>query len=227
MQGVEWSGLGDRAVGEGPATRLTPPSAQKTLQRQGVHSAIKRAASGVEEVGSKATSLAVNVANTATRGAVRGLGSVGARPSEHKCLEKDPWAKAAAKTEGGMTATQLVASEFDELYPGEVASVQAVYDDSAIAGPFAQYEKTERALEDLIDGYAAQSRLGKTIKPKKVSVFGPALGKWGIEHYGKGTAKVDAVDFYLARLDHLKSVILQGQKEAIAKPEPSAFVTFK
>ena len=78
-----------------------------------------------------------------------------------------------------------------------------------------------------IDGYAAQSRLGKTIKPKKVSVFGPALGKWGIEHYGKGTAKVDAVDFYLARLDHLKSVILQGQKEAIAKPEPSAFVTFK
>ena len=62
--------------------------------------------------------------DTATRGAVRGLGSVGARPSEHKCLEKDPWAKAAAKTEGGMTATQLVASEFDELYPGEVASVR-------------------------------------------------------------------------------------------------------
>jgi len=157
-------------------------------------------------------------------------------------VEADAWAKASRRLADGATATQMVAAEFEELYPGEVADVQAVYN---TAGPldaaFSEYQATKARVTHLLDVYTAKARraaggadpaagLAK-IKRKEVGAVNflgrPAHGKWGAATYGTDkVTKVDAVALGLARMEHLAGVIKEGQAAAVADPYPAAFVTF-
>jgi hypothetical protein len=158
-------------------------------------------------------------------------------------VEADAWAKAARRMADGATATQMVAAEFEELYPGEVADVQAVYNTSGpLNGALAEYERTKARVTHLLDVYTAKARRAaagsspatdlakiKRKEVKAVNALGrPAFGAWGAEAYGTDKAtRLDAVDVGLARLEHLAGVIKAGQAAAVADPCPAAFVTFK
>lgn len=158
-------------------------------------------------------------------------------------VEADPWAKATRRLGDGANATQMVAAEFNELYPGEVEDVQAVYNTAGgLDGALAEYEKIKAHVTHLLDVYTAKARraagganaaddLAK-VKRKVVKAVGllgrPVYGAWGAETYGKGKATtIDAVDLGLARMEYLAGVIKSGQVAAVADPNPAAFVTFK
>jgi len=164
----------------------------------------------------------------------------GPPPAAGGGVETDPWAKAARRLGDGATATQMVAAEFEELYPGEVADVQAVYNTAGpLDGALAEYERVKAGVTHLLDVYTAKARRAggraadlakiKRKEVKAVNLVGrPVYGAWGAETYGKDkAARLDAVDLGLARMAHLAGVIKEGQAAAVADPNPAAFVTFK
>jgi hypothetical protein len=51
------------------------------------------------------------------------------------------------------------------------------------------------------------------------------MGSWGIQHYGVKVVKVDALEFWQARLRRLSELIMQAQRNCLTKPIPAAFVT--
>ena len=61
----------------------------------------------------------------------------------------------------------------------------------------------------------------------QVRVIGARYGKWGLDNYGKTPKKVDALEFYPARLRALLPQIKEAQAQAGEQALPSAFVTFK
>jgi hypothetical protein len=63
---------------------------------------------------------------------------------------------------------QLVAREYEELYPGEVDEVHLVRNTRELDPKVAEYEKLEQNLTDLLDDYTSKRRRHKTIKRKKV-----------------------------------------------------------
>ena len=58
-------------------------------------------------------------------------------------------------------------------------------------------------------------------------MIGAKLGAWGRERYGLAPKKVDAFDFYAARLAFLAGEIAAAQGAAKARAFPSAFVVFR
>ena len=61
----------------------------------------------------------------------------------------------------------------------------------------------------------------------QVRVIGLQYGSWGITTYGVKPVKVDALDFWPARLNKLRELILDEQPLARSRTMPTAFVTFK
>ena len=61
----------------------------------------------------------------------------------------------------------------------------------------------------------------------QVRVIGLQYGSWGITNYGVKPVKVDALDFWPARLKKLRELILDEQPLARSRAMPTAFVTFK
>ncbi|CAL8466090.1 g5626 [Coccomyxa elongata] len=141
--------------------------------------------------------------------------------------EQDPWAKAEALLEDGLTVQQMVEQEYVELFPGEVEAVHVVYDLAALNGLCKEYDTLKRNLEDLVDDYTSKKRRHKPIKRKQERVAGVKYGAWGRDRYGVKPVKVDTLEFYRDRMNELRRLILQEQKRTKDKSVPSAFVTFK
>ena len=58
-------------------------------------------------------------------------------------------------------------------------------------------------------------------------MIGLQYGSWGIQTYGVKPVKLDALDFWPARLTKLRELILAEQPVARGQAMPTAFVTFK
>ena len=61
----------------------------------------------------------------------------------------------------------------------------------------------------------------------QVRVVGALLGPWGKEKYGMKPVKVDALEFYPARLIELRRQIREAEPQAHVDFYPSSFVTFR
>ena len=67
-----------------------------------------------------------------------------------------------------MCALQMVANEYEELFPGDVDSVHVVCKTASLDPVVSEYDANLRNLEDLLDDYASQAARGKEIKRKEV-----------------------------------------------------------
>ncbi|CAL5228475.1 g11617 [Coccomyxa viridis] len=141
--------------------------------------------------------------------------------------DTDPWAKAEGLLQDGLSMQQVVELEYDELFGGEVEAVHVVYDMADLNKLCKEYTKLKDKLADLIDDYTSKKRRHKKIKPQKVNVNGMMYGGWGRENYGTTPTKVDALEFWPARMKELRRLILEEQQKALKKTVPCAFVTFK
>lgn len=65
----------------------------------------------------------------------------------------------------------MVTTEYEELYPGDVAAVHLVYKTGSLDPLVKEYIKLQRSLEDLIDDYASQKARGKEVKRQKVMLM--------------------------------------------------------
>lgn len=141
----------------------------------------------------------------------------------------DRWEEAVLKMGGsGQTAEWLVKEEFQGLYKEEFESCHLVHDTTVLSALVGQYEKAKEKAYHAVDVNVSQHlNAKKKVKPQKVLVTGPTMGAWGTEKYGKKPKKVDAFEFYIDRLEYLRSEILKEQVEAKKKDYSSAFVTFK
>jgi len=139
------------------------------------------------------------------------------------------WTKAAATLAEGVTTQQLVARQFGELFPGQVAGVHVVYTARRLAAAQAVYATVARALTDLLDEYTSQTRRHLAVSRRTLRVRGSAYGAWGRARYGGGlkAASVDALDFHTARLMEARAAIGRLAAGSQSRTEPAAFVTFK
>ncbi|KAI8112616.1 hypothetical protein M9434_003937 [Picochlorum sp. BPE23] len=141
----------------------------------------------------------------------------------------DRWEEAVTKMgASGKSAEWLVKEEFQDLYKDDFESCHLVYDTTELSALVGQYEKAKAKAYHAVDVNVSQHmNAKKKVKPQKVLVAGPTMGKWGMEKYGKKPQKVDAFEFYVDRLEYLRSEILKEQVEAKKKEYPAAFVSFK
>ena len=141
----------------------------------------------------------------------------------------DRWEEAVTKmSASGQSADWLVKHEFQDLYKDDFDTCHLVYDTTALSVLVKQYEKTKAKAYHAVDVNISQHmNEKKEVKPQKVLVTGPTMGAWGMEKYGKKPQKVDAFEFYIDRLEYLRSEILKEQMEAKQKEYPAAFVSFK
>ena len=65
-------------------------------------------------------------------------------------------------------SAQMVRSEYDELFEGDVVDVHVVYKTDSLDDLVKQYDSGLRDLEDLIDDYASQKSRDKKVKRKQV-----------------------------------------------------------
>ena len=150
--------------------------------RKGVRNLLTGEGSGSGSGAARSTAAAAAGSKAAAAATVDPLDASSAPPpaanpfmSPHG-LETDPWGKAAAFLASGNDSQALVEREFGELYPGEVAHVQSVYDTSSIDPLLAEYEKLKLAAQDNLDDYVAHARRaveGATAKKKTKKVKSP------------------------------------------------------
>ena len=138
------------------------------------------------------------------------------------------WTKAAASLAEGATTADLVSREFGELFPGQVAGVHVVYTARRLSVVQAHYGRIFRSLTDLMDEYTSQTRRHLAVSRKTVRVRGSQFGAWGRARYGGGlkAVTVDALAFYAARLEELRSQVVRLAADSQSRTEPAAFVTF-
>ncbi|CAK0785988.1 hypothetical protein CVIRNUC_009201 [Coccomyxa viridis] len=141
--------------------------------------------------------------------------------------DTDPWAKAERQLQEGRSMQEVVQREYDELFGGEVEAVHVVQDMADLNKLCKEYEKLKGKLADLIDDYTSKKRRHKKIKPQKVRVNGILYGGWGRENYGTKPIKVEALEFWPARMKELRRLIFEEQQKAREKTVPAAFVTFR
>lgn len=122
---------------------------------------------------------------------------------------------------------QMVEDEYEDLFPGEVAAVEAVHDTTNLEARTQDYTKLREKLWDLIAEYTKKKREGKKIKRSEVRVFGALLGDWGKEKYGLKPVKRDALEYWPDYLEHLKELVKEEQAKALTTNVPCAFVTFR
>ncbi|PNH02372.1 putative membrane protein C2G11.09 [Tetrabaena socialis] len=130
--------------------------------------------------------------------------------------------------ESGLTPQQLVAREFATVYgPANVAAVNMIQDTAALEPLANEYNALLEKLEDYLDLAQLRLKLRKPLPHKQVRVLGALYGEWGKEQLGtKWFKKVDALDFWLKRLRHLRERMVEARLEAECRTAPSAFVTF-
>lgn len=79
----------------------------------------------------------------------------------------DAWARAAG-TCSGAAARQLVLTEFEQCYPGQVDFVTPVYNLEAVEGTHDKYTKVKEALTDLLDNYVSEADSGEPVERRMV-----------------------------------------------------------
>ena len=146
-----------------------------------------------------------------------------------------------------MPIGERVLQEMEAVYGlGTVARVDPVMDHRKLNGLLVEYKKVKQALEDYLDHCASMLKRRKRIKKiAQVTVFGPSMGKWGIEKYGVKPIKMSVLEFWPERLKELLRNITEitggrsseeegptenNENTRDAKNEkavPSAFVKFK
>ncbi|KAK9809699.1 hypothetical protein WJX73_006828 [Symbiochloris irregularis] len=141
-------------------------------------------------------------------------------------VEVDAVAASNHKMLAGVPAEKVVEEEFVHLYPGEIKAIHMVYDADDLDDLVSEYDKLKGKALDLIDTYATKMRKGKKVKRKTTRVIGWKYGTWGQENYGKKPVKVDALDWYMARITQLRKEILQETPGATDVASSTAFVTF-
>ncbi|GLC42964.1 hypothetical protein PLESTB_000282200 [Pleodorina starrii] len=136
--------------------------------------------------------------------------------------------QAKQQLRSGLTPQQFVAREFALVYgPDDVAAVNMIHDTSDLAPLVAEYDKVREQLKDYLDKQQLRLRLRKALPHKQLTVLGAMYGSWGKEYTGSYCfKKVDAVNFWLARLRFLRERIAEEQRSAELRVAPSAFVTF-
>ena len=149
----------------------------------------------------------------------------------------DRWEEAAQKIAGRPQTEReedesswLVRHEFQSVYKDEYLESHLVYDTSVLAKLCALYDKTKDAAYHSVDVMLSKymdPKKKKKMKKQSKKVVGVTMGTWGMEKYGKKPVTVDAFEFYIDRLEYLRSEILQEQELAKKKPHPSSFVSFK
>ncbi|KAK9845039.1 hypothetical protein WJX74_009951 [Apatococcus lobatus] len=108
-----------------------------------------------------------------------------------------------------------------------VEEIHPMHNTSKLDPLVKEYKKLQQNLEDLVDDIKFRKLHGKPIKPKQVRVIGLRYGSWGLQKYGKKPVKVDALEFWPARLEHLQHEIKAEQPHAEDATLSNAFVTFK
>ncbi|KAK9861196.1 hypothetical protein WJX84_002371 [Apatococcus fuscideae] len=146
---------------------------------------------------------------------------------EESLVEMDAWTRPAALLASGYNMEQIVKAEFEDIFPGEVATVSAVRETGALDRLVSEYRGRMQSLTDLLEHYTRQRRRHtRKIVRRKVTVVGWQFGGWGLETYGPNPKAVDAIDFYTARLQQLWLMITEQQQVALTQFAPAAFVTF-
>lgn len=139
------------------------------------------------------------------------------------------WSRAQEQLKDHSMA-QVVHSEFEEMFPGQVAAVHPVYDTTDLEPLDKEYDSLSQKLWDLIADYSRKVRKGKAPAPKKrkqVRVLGGTMGEWGRENFGMKPVKKDALEYWPMRLDRLREEILKETEITRSKTVPCAFVTFR
>jgi len=126
---------------------------------------------------------------------------------------------------------ERVLQEMESVYGlGTVDRVDPVIDHRKLKDLLSEYKKVKQSLEDYIDHCASLLKRRRRIKKAMhVTVFGPSMGKWGIEKYGVKPIKVLALQFWPERLKELVNNINEITRNRTNDTEnevPSAFVTF-
>ncbi|PNH02374.1 hypothetical protein TSOC_011657 [Tetrabaena socialis] len=135
---------------------------------------------------------------------------------------------AAGSAASGVTPQQMVAREFAEIYqPVNVAAVNMIQDTATLEPLATEYNKIAEALEDYLDMAKLRLKLRKGLPQKKLSILCAMYGDWEYtkKFNTKWFVKVDAVEFWIARLKYLRERIKEEQKVSMQKMAPSAFVT--
>eukprot|EP00884_Botryococcus_braunii_P018963 jgi/Botrbrau1/5750/Bobra.0134s0023.2 len=144
-------------------------------------------------------------------------------------IQMDAWGRAEKVLKAGGSGKEVVQTEFEELYPGQLDFVTPVYNTDKVDGTYAKYNAIHGALTDLLDDYESKANRGKPLKRRMSSIIPMRYGGWVTAKYGSGVTpiKVDSMEFMLGQLGELRDSILKQQQEAQAKSDPAAFVTFK
>lgn len=124
----------------------------------------------------------------------------------------------------------LVRHQFSSLYKDDYTDSQIVYNTTTLAKLCTQYEATKDAAFHSVDVMLSKyvdPKKKKKMKKQSKKVVGVTMGEWGTEKYGKTPKTVDTFEFYIDRLEYLRSEILKEQVLAKEKPFPSSFVSFK
>ncbi|KAG1660223.1 hypothetical protein FOA52_005093 [Chlamydomonas sp. UWO 241] len=118
--------------------------------------------------------------------------------------------------------------EIDYSYgPNQVSAINPVWDQRKLERLLKDYNNVKSQLEDYLDQLAYKMRRRQVIKTRRTErVLGTTMGKWGIDKYGIKAVKVDAITFWVDRLQELSRQIGVAQKVSLGKPIPSAFITF-
>ncbi|GLC42966.1 hypothetical protein PLESTB_000281900 [Pleodorina starrii] len=146
-----------------------------------------------------------------------------------KSTRLDPVDKARKLLRTGVTPQQLVAREFAMVYgPSIVAAVNMLQDTSALEPLANEYNDVVQALDDYLEMAKLRLKLRKELPQKQLNIL---CAKYQDMEYvkkfnTKWFVKVDAVEFWLERLKHLREKIKVEQARCKRKMAPSAFVTF-
>ncbi|PNW79626.1 hypothetical protein CHLRE_08g360564v5 [Chlamydomonas reinhardtii] len=140
----------------------------------------------------------------------------------------DPEWLAKEKLLAGTSPSDLVRQEFEMVYThASVAAVNMVKDTSTLEPLTDEYIKLMEKLEDYLDMLQLRLKLRQATQHQQVWVLGALYGEWGRQQLGsRWLKKVDAVEWWTARLEYLRERIKEKQAKAQRKAAPSAFVTF-
>lgn len=63
---------------------------------------------------------------------------------------------------------QMVAREFEEVFPGQVEGIHVAYNTPRLASLAKEFQKTRQKLEDTLDLYLSQRQRGRVIRKRSM-----------------------------------------------------------
>jgi hypothetical protein len=93
-------------------------------------------------------------------------------------IQLDAWGRAEKVLAAGGGAKEVVQTEFDELYPGQVDFVTPVYNTDKLDATYAKYNAIHGALTDLLDDYTSKANRGKPVKRRMVRAIQKPFLPW-------------------------------------------------